>query len=90
MRNFGVTSPLWDRLLGSYDEPGVVTVPRRMAPGWLLDDAGVVRGEFAADYVVTGRRGAGASQVARDRADAFANVAPATHAGAGELVTVGP
>lgn len=89
MRNFGVTSPIWDRLLGSYDEPGVVTVPRRMAPVWLLDDAGEVRAEFAADYVVKGPRRADASQVARDRVDAFANVAPGTHAGAGELATVG-
>ncbi len=32
MRNFGVTSPLWDRLWGTYEEPGIVTVPLRMAP----------------------------------------------------------
>ena len=76
MRNFGVTSPVWDRLLGTYDEPGVVTVPRRMAPAWLLDDTGEVRHEFADDYIAKGARRSAPSQVERDRADAFANVAP--------------
>ena len=74
MRNFGVTSPVWDRVMGTYDDPGVV--PRRMAPVWLLDDAGEVRPEFAADYVVAGSRRAAPDRVERDRADAFANVAP--------------
>lgn len=55
MRNFGVTSPVWDRLLGTYDDPGVVVVPRRMAPSWLLDADGEVRPELAADYVARGR-----------------------------------
>jgi len=76
MRNFGVTSPVWDRLWGTYDEPGVVTVPRRMAPSWLLDESGEVRAEFVDDYVVKGARRSSASQVERDRADAFANIAP--------------
>ena len=76
MRNFGVTSPLWDRLLGSYDEPGVVTVPRRMAPRWLIDETGEVRTEFAADYSVAGAGRVETSQAERDRGDAFANVAP--------------
>lgn len=76
MRNFGVTTPVWDRLLGTYDEPGVVTVPRRMAPAWLLDETGEVRAEFADDYIAKGSALAGSSQVERDRADAFANVAP--------------
>jgi hypothetical protein len=75
-RNFGVTTPLWDRLWRTYDEPGVVSVPRRMAPAWLLDETGEIRPEFADDYVVTGVRGSAASQVDRDRADAFVNVAP--------------
>ena len=77
MRNFGVTSPVWDRLFGSYDEPGQVTVPTRMAPVWLLDDAGEVRMEFAGDYRVRGRRDVEAGTIEQDRADAFANVAPA-------------
>jgi len=76
MRNFGVTTPVWDRLLGTYDDPGIVTVPRRMAPAWMLDDAGEVNAGYAADYVVKGARRPEGDQAARDRADAFANVAP--------------
>lgn len=76
MRNHGVTSPIWDKALGTYDEPGVVTVPRRMAPVWLVDEAGDVRPEFAADYVVKGGARRDPVQVERDRTDAFANVAP--------------
>jgi hypothetical protein len=76
MRSFGVTSPIWDRLLGSDDELGVINVPRRMAPVWMLDEAGEVRPEHAADYAVRGARLADADQVERDRVDAFANTAP--------------
>lgn len=85
MRNFGVTSPVWDRLFGTYDEPGVITVPRRMAPVWMVDEGGEVRPELAADYVVRGRPRAvalatstpeGAAQAEQDRVDAFANLAP--------------
>jgi sterol desaturase/sphingolipid hydroxylase (fatty acid hydroxylase superfamily) len=78
MRNFGVTSPVWDHLLGTHDDPGVVTVPRRMAPVWLLDDLGEVKVEYAGDYLVKGGRRADGSQADRDRADAFANIAPAS------------
>ncbi|MGZ8752016.1 MAG: sterol desaturase family protein [Acidimicrobiia bacterium] len=76
MRNFGVTTPVWDRLWGTYDEPGVVTVPRRMAPAWLLDVVGEIRAEYANDYIAKGVRRSEAIQVERDRMDAFANVAP--------------
>lgn len=75
-RNFGVTTPVWDRLWGTSDEPGIVTVPRRMAPGWLLDETGEVRAEFAGDYIAKGAVRVEATQAARDRTDAFANVAP--------------
>jgi hypothetical protein len=76
MGNFGVTSPVWDRLFRTYDEPGVVTVPRRMAPTWLLDETGEIRAEFAADYDTKGVRDLEPSQVERDQDDAFANIAP--------------
>jgi hypothetical protein len=76
MRNFGVTTPVWDRLWGTYDEPGVVIVPRRMAPVWLLDEMGEIRAEFAEDYVAKGVGRLEANQVERDRTDAFANAAP--------------
>lgn len=76
MRNFGVTSPVWDRLWGTYDDPGVVVVPGRMAPEWLFDDAGEVRPEFDGDYIVRSRSVVEADQIGRDRSDAFANVPP--------------
>lgn len=77
MRNFGVTTPVWDRVMRTYDDPGVVTVPRRMAPVWLLDDSGDVRSEFTDDYLVKGGvRAAATSTEAADRTAAFANVAP--------------
>ncbi|MEZ5380241.1 MAG: sterol desaturase family protein [Microthrixaceae bacterium] len=76
MRNFGVTSPLWDRVFRTYDEPGVVTVPRRMAPAWLLDEAGEVRAEYCGDYAVKGPRRPDAGQAEVDRTAAFANIAP--------------
>ena len=76
MRNFGVTTPVWDRLLGTYDDPGVVTVPRRMAPGWMLDEMGEIRAEYANDYIAKGAGRSDVPQVGRDREDAFANVAP--------------
>jgi hypothetical protein len=77
MRNLGVTTPIYDRLFGTYDDPGVVTVPRRMAPVWLLDETGEVKPEFAADYLVKGARRVEADQLEQDRADAFSNLAPA-------------
>ncbi len=76
MRNFGVTTPVWDRLVGTYDEPGVVTVPRRMAPEWMVDASGAVRAAHAADYVVRGGGRPDPALRARDHDDAFANRAP--------------
>jgi hypothetical protein len=79
MRNFGVTSPVWDRLFGTNDTVRVVTVPRRSAPVWLLDGAGEVRSEFAAEYRVPPPRPDGVdrdSDAERDRDAAFANKAP--------------
>lgn len=76
MKNFGVTSPVWDSLLRSTDEAAVITVPRRMAPVWMLDDDGEVRPELAADYLVKGAPRPDDAQAERDHADAFANLAP--------------
>lgn len=77
MRNFGVTTPLWDRAFGSYENPGVVSVPRRMAPAWMIDASGAVRPELAGDYTVRAGAARNAAQAQRDRSDAFANTAPA-------------
>ncbi len=77
LKNHCVTWPLWDRVFGTYEEPGVVRVPRRMAMVWLLDDDGNVRPELAGDYAVAGRGDRNAAIMRRDRVDAFANRAPA-------------
>jgi hypothetical protein len=76
MRNLGVMTPLWDRALGTYDDPGVVTVPRRMAPVWLLDERGEVRREHRDDYMVRGRARADSALARRDHDDAYANRPP--------------
>lgn len=76
MRNFGVTVPWWDRVFGTAHEPEIVSVPRRLAPVWLLDDHGEVRPELAADYRVVGASSTSVAQSGRDRRDAFANVPP--------------
>jgi sterol desaturase/sphingolipid hydroxylase (fatty acid hydroxylase superfamily) len=51
--NHGVSSPLWDHVLGTWRDPGVIRVPEKHAMTWLVDPAtGDVRAEYAADYVV--------------------------------------
>lgn len=55
--NHGVTSPIWDKVFGTWKEPGVIRVPAKHAMVWLLDpDTGDVRPEYARDYVLA-RRG---------------------------------
>ncbi len=76
LRNLGVTSPVWDKVFRTYDDPGVVTVPRRMAPVWMVDERGEVRPELVGDYRVKGGRVADAGQSEQDRTDAFANRVP--------------
>ena len=77
MANHGVTWSVWDHVFGTYEAPGCVRVPRRMAMVWLVDEDGALRPEFAADYEVVGRSTA-AERAERDLVDAFANRAPAT------------
>lgn len=78
MRNFGVTSPVWDKAFGTYDLPEVVTVPQRMAPVWLCDEAGRVRPEYADHFAVKPGRVRDEPQAERDHVAAFANLAPET------------
>jgi len=67
-RNFGVTSvaTLWDAVLRSGQTPEQLKVARRLAPSWLVDEAGEVRPEYAEDYVLAGRtrRPVGAADIA--------------------------
>lgn len=77
MANHGVTSPFWDIVFGTYERvDGPLRVPRRMAMVWLLDDAGEVRPEYAADYALAGTLPTTDAQAALDHEHAFANVAP--------------
>lgn len=76
MKNHGVTTPLWDKVFGTYVEPGVIKVPRRMAMVWLVDADGELRPEYAGDYEVVGRRQPTSDQRVEDKRDAYANMAP--------------
>lgn len=77
MRNFGVSTPLWDLVFRTYDPaPTVVRLPRRIAPDWMLDDSGEVRPAYAADYAVVGPRRASPEVREADRRAALANQPP--------------
>ncbi len=55
--NHGVTSPLWDIVFRTYEKPGLVRVPEKHAPAWLVDpETGDAKAEYADDYEVS-RRG---------------------------------
>jgi sterol desaturase/sphingolipid hydroxylase (fatty acid hydroxylase superfamily) len=73
LRNHGVTTPLWDMVFRTYDPVTEVTVPRRLAMVWLLDESGEVRPQHRDTYVVRGTRTTiGPEEMAR----ALANQAP--------------
>lgn len=56
-KNHGVTSPLWDLLLGSWlPVQGPIVLPAQQALDWLLDDQGQVKAEFAGEYQLYKRR----------------------------------
>jgi sterol desaturase/sphingolipid hydroxylase (fatty acid hydroxylase superfamily) len=55
--NLGVTSPIWDRVFGTYQKPGVIRVPRKLAMVWLVDpESREARAEHAAHYVLVPER----------------------------------
>jgi hypothetical protein len=70
MRNFGVTTAVFDRAFGTFDPTTTVTLPRRIAPVWMLDADDEVRPELRAEYVVRGTRRMDPAQAERDRAAA--------------------
>ena len=76
MGDFGVTTGIWDRAFGTRRTAEVVTVPRRMAPVWLLDDEGEVVAAHTHDYRARGRARFAPGQADDDRERAFANEAP--------------
>lgn len=76
MVNHGVTWAVWDHVFGTWEAPGRVRVPRRMAMVWLCDEDGEIRPEHAADYELAGRVVRTDEQAKRDLVDAYANRAP--------------
>ena len=50
--NHGVTTSLWDRVFGTYQEPGLVPVPKKHAHAlaWVLDQNGAIAARFADRY----------------------------------------
>lgn len=60
-RNHGVTSPVWDIIFGTLDQPsGKIAVPHRLAMPWLVDPAtGTVRDEHTHHYILRGPSPAG-------------------------------
>jgi dihydroceramide fatty acyl 2-hydroxylase len=54
-RAHGVTTPLWDHLLGTALSVKRIQVPRPLAMRWLVDAEGCVRAPFASDYELVGR-----------------------------------
>lgn len=51
--NHGVTSPLWDHIFGTYEEPGLILVPERLRMAWLEDPGtGELRPELAGVYQI--------------------------------------
>lgn len=54
-KNHGVTSPVMDWVFGTAEEPGLIRVPVKLVPAWLLDPAtGNVFAQYAAQYSVAG------------------------------------
>lgn len=54
--NFGVTSFVWDRVLGTFEPVEAVRLSARRAPVWLLDpQTKAVRAPFAGQYHLLGR-----------------------------------
>lgn len=51
--NFGVTSPVWDLVFGTYRKPGVIAVPRKLVMAWLVDrETGAVHPRHAGSFVL--------------------------------------
>ncbi len=76
MKNHGVTTIWWDKVFGSYEEPGQVRVPRRMALPWLVDEDGEIMGPYKDDYHLVGRTKPAPSVLEDDRTKAFSSIAP--------------
>ena len=71
MRNHGVTSPVWDKVFGTYDEPGHLTTrPAAWHPSGSSTKSGEAHPDLADDYLVKGGAARDRDQAHRDRTDA--------------------
>ena len=48
--NHGVTTRLFDRLFGTFEERARVDLPRSLAPAWVLDGDGAIAPAYRADF----------------------------------------
>lgn len=49
--NHGVTSPLWDLVFGTYQQPASnIAVPKKLVMQWLVDATGAIRSEHATTF----------------------------------------
>ena len=74
LRNQGVTTPFWDKVFGTFSEPGQIQVPRRMAMRWLLDERR--RGQARVPRRLRRPRPARVLDEEAELPNAFANLAP--------------
>ena len=50
---YGVSTPLWDFVFGTYRKPATIHVPRKLCMKWLTDPAtGAVRADWADTFVL--------------------------------------
>ena len=77
MSNHGVTTLVWDKVFGTFEEPEQVRVPRRLVLPWLVDEDGELHEQYRRDYVLVGAASGDERSAQLDRVRAFASVAPA-------------
>lgn len=53
--NHGVTSPVWDLAFKTHVVAEPVSLNHKIAPAWLMNEAGELRPEFAREYRLVGR-----------------------------------
>ncbi len=48
--NHGVTSPLWDKVFGTFEPAPLIRVPKKLVMPWLVDAAGELKPQHAEHY----------------------------------------
>jgi sterol desaturase/sphingolipid hydroxylase (fatty acid hydroxylase superfamily) len=54
--NHGVTSPVWDRVFGTFEQPERLVLVPSKAPRWVLDGEGAVAEAYSGDYALRAPR----------------------------------